>query len=84
MKMSAPQGSRKRPRITVSLSERDHASLTELAERHDVSISWFARQALVEFIEKYKDTQSRLPLHIKKTQSPNDQEAWASMTDQKP
>ena len=66
MNMSAPRGSLKGPRITVSLSERDHAALTELAGRHDVSISWCARQAVVEFIEKYKDTQARLPLRIKK------------------
>ena len=63
---SAPRGSQKGPRITVSLSERDHAALTELAERHDVSISWLTRQALVEFIKQYKDVQIRLPLYVKK------------------
>ena len=65
MNYSAPRESKKRPRISVSLSERDHVALTKLAERHDVSISWAARQALAEFIEKYEDTQARLPLHIK-------------------
>ena len=66
MKASALRGTRKGPRITVSLSERDHAALTEVAERHDVSISWLTRQALVEFIDKYKDTQAQLPLQIKR------------------
>ena len=66
IKTSAPRVSRKWPRITVSLSERNHAELTGLAERHDVSISWLARQALVEFIDKYRDIQAQLPLHIKK------------------
>ena len=66
MKASAPRVSRKGPRITVSLSEQNHAELTGLAERHDVSISWLTRQALVEFIDKHKNTQTQLPFHIKK------------------
>ena len=66
MEKSAAQVSRKGPRITVSLSERNHAELTGLAERHDVSLSWLTRQALVEFIDKYKNTQTQLPFHIKK------------------
>ena len=66
MNLPESRRSRKGSRITVSLSERDHATLTELAERHDVSISWLTRQALVEFIDKHKDTQAQLPLQIRK------------------
>ena len=64
MEAPAPRKSRKGQRITVSLSESNHVELTGLAERHDVSLSWLARQALVEFIAKYKNTQAKLPFHI--------------------
>jgi hypothetical protein len=59
-------GSKKSPRITVSLPPRDYTVLTELAERHDVSMSWLTRQALVEFIEKYRGARTRLPLYLGK------------------
>ena len=52
----------------MSLPHRDHATLTELAERHDVSISWLTRQALVEFIDKHQDTQAQLPLQLRKSE----------------
>lgn len=67
MEASAPpRRGQKGQRITVSLSQSNHAELTKLAQRHDVSISWLARQALVDFIDKYKDAQAKLPLHITK------------------
>ena len=52
------------PRMTVSLFERDFTALTRLAERRDVSISWIARQALSEFVEKHYSTDVKLPLRI--------------------
>lgn len=62
MKTPAPSASRKARRISVSLAEREHAILTEMAERHDVSISWFARKAIAEFIDKYNGVETQLPL----------------------
>ena len=62
MNASASRVSRKGRRITVSLPEQEHAVLSEMAERHDVSISWFARKAISEFIDKYYDAQTQLPL----------------------
>lgn len=62
MKATASRASPKTRRISVSLPEREHAILSEIAERHDVSISWFARKAIGEFIEKYHDAQTQLPL----------------------
>ena len=64
MNQSARQTNRKAHRITVSLSERDHAALVELAAKHDVSISWLARRAVSEFISNNEHGQTQLPLHI--------------------
>lgn len=66
MKTAAPPGSQKGPRITVSVSKCSHIAVVALAQKHDVSLSWLTRQALVEFIEKYEDTQAQLALHIRK------------------
>lgn len=40
-------------RITVSLPEKEHAALTALARKHDVSLSWLARKAIIEFLNQY-------------------------------
>lgn len=66
MNLPISRKNQKGTRITVSLSEQDHATLSELAGRHDVSISWLTRQALFEFLDKHKDTQTQLPLQIRK------------------
>lgn len=51
-------------RITVSLSESDHAALSALAERHDVSLSWLTRKAVTDFLERYENEELQLPLGL--------------------
>ncbi len=51
-------------RITVSLPEDDHSALTALAAKHDVSLSWLARQAVSEFLVRQEDGQLPLPLGV--------------------
>ncbi|MBC7298966.1 MAG: CopG family transcriptional regulator [Demequina sp.] len=55
---------KKGERITVSLSGRDHASLAELADRYDVSLSWLVRQAVTEFLERSESGEVQLPLQL--------------------
>lgn len=55
---------KKGPRITVSLSESDYKELMAMAEQHDVSLSWLARQAITEFLEHHKNTSMQLPMHL--------------------
>jgi len=59
-------GLKKAQRITVSLQNVEHAALSELAERHDVSLSWLTRQAIVEFLERHKQGELQLPLQLRK------------------
>jgi hypothetical protein len=40
-------------RITVSLPEKEHAALTVLARKYDVSLSWLTRKAVIEFLNQY-------------------------------
>ncbi len=51
-------------RITVSLQEIEYEALLSLAERSDVSLSWLTRQAIADFLEKHKNKQLQIPLHL--------------------
>ena len=51
----------KSSRVTVSLTERDHQSLTEIAEDRDLSISWVIRQAITEYLERNQRDEPTLP-----------------------
>ena len=44
--------SKKSTRITVSLSDEEHAGLATLAEKYDVSLSWLTRKAVLEFLQQ--------------------------------
>lgn len=56
--------SKKSTRITVSLADQEHAELTALAERYDVSLSWLTRQAIVEFLEMRSKGSDQLPFEL--------------------
>ena len=53
-----------RRRISVSLPERDYTALCALAEKHDISLAWLGRQAVAEFLERYRDRDLQLPLTL--------------------
>lgn len=55
---------KKSTRITVSLADGEHAELTALAEKYDVSLSWLTRQAVVEFLKMQGRGDSQLPLEL--------------------
>ena len=63
----AMNGAKKGQRITVSLSNSDHAALSTLADRCDVSLSWITRKAITEFLERYSNEEIQLPLWIERT-----------------
>lgn len=58
------KGSAKPPRLSVALTNPEHSELLALKDRHGVSMAWLGRQAIVEFIEKYRDEQAQLPLRL--------------------
>lgn len=50
-------------RITVSLGEREYGLLSAIATARDVSLSWAARRAIAEYIERSNEfEQGTLPL----------------------
>jgi len=51
-------------RITVSLPAKEHAALTALAEKHDVSLSWLTRKAIINFLNQYGEDGAQLMLNL--------------------
>lgn len=50
-------------RITVSLGAREYSLLSAIAEERDVSLSWAARRAIAEYVERSAaPQQGSLPL----------------------
>ena len=56
-----------KPRISVSLPEREYQQLSALAEKHHISLAWLGRQAVLEFLERYQDRDLQLPLTMSST-----------------
>lgn len=54
----------KPPRLSVTLTPAEHTELLALKDAHRVSLAWLGRQAIVEFIEKYRDERAQLPLRL--------------------
>ena len=51
-------------RIAINLDDDEFAQLDAMADKHDVSLSWIGRQAVLEFITRYRDQQIPLPLRL--------------------
>ena len=49
-------------RISVGLSDTEHTELRSLSEKHRVSVAWLGRQAIVEFLARYRSSEFQIPL----------------------
>ena len=55
-------------RLSVNLSPEEHREIAALAETSRVSKAWIGRQALIEFLERYRDRETlQLPLDLGRT-----------------
>lgn len=52
-------------RISVGLSDEEHAELRTLAEKYRVSMAWLGQQAITEFLERYQHNQQVLDLPLR-------------------
>lgn len=49
-------------RVSVNLTPKEDAALRRFADDRQVSCSWVARQAIVEYLERHAGAQQDLPL----------------------
>ncbi len=54
----------KPPRLSVGLTDAEHTELLALKDQHHVSMAWIGRQAITEFLDKYRGEHTQLPLRL--------------------
>ena len=59
-------------RMSVGLTSAELTELTRLKNRHQVSMAWLGRQAIIEFLEKYKNEDTPLPLTLEHRRAEQD------------
>lgn len=60
-------------RLSVNLTQEEHREIAALAETSRVSKAWIGRQALIEFLDRYRDRDLQLPLDLGRTSRAGDQ-----------
>jgi hypothetical protein len=66
--MPRPKGKKVAARLSVGLSEPQHAALTELAEENQATVAWLVRRAVAEFLERHR-SRARPPLRAQRISS---------------
>ena len=51
-------------RVSVNLADNEYHELLALAEKHQVSMAWLGRQAIQEFLSRYRQEELQLPLTL--------------------
>jgi hypothetical protein len=51
-------------RLSVGLTDAELGELVALKNRHNVSMAWLGRRAIIEFIAKYQGEHTQLPLKL--------------------
>ena len=51
-------------RVTVNLKEPEYTVLAALSGKHDVSLAWLGRRAIIEFLERHNEEDVQLPLNL--------------------
>ncbi len=51
-------------RVSVNLIESEYQELAALAQKHQVSMAWLGRQAIQEFLSRYRQQELQLPLKL--------------------
>lgn len=57
-------------RIAINLDDSEFAELAGMSDKHDVSLAWLGRQAVLEFIARYRSEQLQLPLRLRDASRP--------------
>ena len=62
-------------RVAVNLPGKEFDELMAFAEKHDVSMAWLGRQAILEFLNRYRSERLQLPLRLQQIRSQEDHAA---------
>ena len=51
-------------RFSVTLNVNEYAELASMAEKHSVSMAWLVRNAVAEFLVRYREEDTQLPMRL--------------------
>ena len=57
-------GMSQKRRISLTLDEKEYAEISNLSEKHQISMAWICRQAINRFLEKSRNGDVQLPLPL--------------------
>lgn len=56
-------------RVAINLPDGEYKEMAALAEEHNVSLAWLGRQAILEFMARYRQDSLQLPLPLRTSRS---------------
>ena len=59
---AAPFMPTSKQRISINLEDGEYAELSALAEKHDISMAWIGRKAILDFLDRNREAPIQLPL----------------------
>ena len=59
-------------RVTVNLGEPEYRDLLALSEKHHVSLAWLGRRAIADFLDRSKEGELQIPLHLGPVRQPQE------------
>lgn len=54
-------------RISLNLPESEYAELSALAEKHNISMAWIGRKAILDFLKRCRENPIQLPINFAET-----------------
>ncbi|MDD9996393.1 MAG: ribbon-helix-helix domain-containing protein [Rhodospirillaceae bacterium] len=51
-------------RFSVALDDDEYETLANVAEKYRISMAWLVRQAVADFLERYRHNETQLPLPL--------------------
>ena len=57
-------------RFSVALDDQEYVALGVVAEKHRISMAWLVRQAVADFLERYRNEETQLSLRFQPRHTP--------------
>jgi len=51
-------------RFSVALDDDEYETLANVAEKYRISMAWLVRQAVADFLERYRHNETQLPFPL--------------------
>ena len=56
-------------RFSVALEDEEYSALAVVADKHRISMAWLVRQAVADFLDRYRNDETQIPLPLAASRS---------------